>query len=96
MIGVTSGDSYFITNVEPGKHLVTSKRDNYITSSINFEANKVYISRNNIRFSKMLGGARARLTNLEVSEASDLLSDDCIFYTYDKNNNIKLDLQDYD
>lgn len=48
LIGITRGKSYFITDVNPGKHYLMARADNMVTTRVDFEPEKIYFLQQSI------------------------------------------------
>lgn len=83
-IGTTKGNSFFIAPVEPGRHYVTARAENFDTVLLNFEPDKTYYLQNEIR----MGVLFAR-TKYDVVDAQHLFNDmdgKCHYYEVDSSS----------
>jgi hypothetical protein len=81
MIGVTKKKSYFIKkDVEPGKHYLSTKAENWDAYLINFEKDKVYYFQHEVRMG--VWKARVNFVQTEPKKLMDEMEGDCTYYEY--------------
>lgn len=68
-IGETKGNSYFITDVEPGQHYVVVETENTCVADLTFEAGKRYFLREGI----VVGWWRARTSGFSPVSADEAI-----------------------
>ena len=68
-IGETMGNTYFITDVEPGQHYVVVETENTCVADLNFEAGKRYFLREGI----VMGIWRARTSGFSPVSAEEAM-----------------------
>ncbi len=78
-IGQTQYKSYFITDVKPGKHYLTSEADNKDTARINFEPGRIYFLQQGIYPG---WNATTRFSPMTLEEAK-LEIQEAVYYVYD-------------
>ncbi len=78
-IGQTQYKSYFVTDVMPGKHYLTSEADNKDTVRINFEPGRIYFLQQGIYPG---WNANTRFSPMTPEEAKREIQED-VYYVYD-------------
>ena len=82
MIGVTKKKSYFIKkDVEPGKHFLSTKAENWDAYLLNFEPDKVYYFQHEVRMG--VWKARVNFIRQDPKQLSNEMEGECTYYEYD-------------
>lgn len=84
-IGETKGNTYIMSEVEPGPHYVVAATENTATAHIDFEPNKIYFLRQGIA----MGVWRARTSGFSPIPPEEALKSmkDCTYLEYDPDTN---------